>query len=115
MIEKKFAPNINLFERMQPTKLDTGISVTNRPFRMNRVEKLETNDFKSVFSGLVENFNRELNAPDQLMKDVMEENGNVDIHDVMTAMAKAELGVTVATNITTKVIQAYDKIMQIQL
>ena len=45
----------------------------------------------------------------------MEENGNADIHDVMTAMAKAELGVTVATNITTKIVQAYDKIMQIQL
>lgn len=115
MIEKKFAPNINLFERMQPTKLDTGISYNNTPMRLNRVEKLETNDFKSVFSGLVENFNTELNAPDQLMKDVMQENSNTDIHDVMTAMAKAELGVTVATNITTKVIQAYDKIMQIQL
>ena len=57
MIEKKFAPNINLFERMQPTKLDTGVGGI-APFRMNRVEKLETNDFKSVFSGLVENFNR---------------------------------------------------------
>ena len=114
MIEKKFAPNINLFERMQPTKLDTGVGGIS-PFRRGRVEKLETNDFKSVFSGLVENFNRELNAPDQLMKDVMEENGNADIHDVMTAMAKAELGVTVATNITTKVIQAYEKITQIQL
>ncbi len=114
MIEKKFAPNINLFERIQPTKLNTGLDGMNG-MRMNRIEKLETNDFKAVFSGLVENFNRELNAPDQLMKDVMEENGNADIHDVMTAMAKAELGVTVATNITTKVIQAYDKIMQIQL
>ena len=114
MIEKKFAPNINLFERMQPTKLNTGIDGMN-PMRMSRVEKLETNDFKSVFFFLLENFNRELNAPDQLMKDVMEENGNADIHDVMTALAKSELGVTVATNITTKIIQAYDKIMQIQL
>lgn len=114
MIEKKFAPNINLFERIQPTKLNTSIDGMGS-MRMGRVEKLETNDFKSVFSGLVENFNRELNAPDQLMKDVMEENGNADIHDVMTAMAKAEIGVTVATNITTKIIQAYDRISQIQL
>lgn len=99
---------------MQPTKLNTGLDGMNG-MRMGRVEKLETGNFKSVFSGLIENFNQELNAPDQLMKDVMEENGNADIHDVMTAMAKAELGVTVATNITTKVIQAYDKVMQIQL
>lgn len=114
MIERKFAPNVNLFERMQPTKLNTGIGDMS-PMRLGRVEKLETGDFKSVFSGLVENFNSELNAPDELMKDVMQGSGNADIHDVMTAMAKAELGVTVATNITTKVIQAYEKIMQIQL
>ena len=72
MIERKFAPNVNLFERMQPTKLNTGISYDMSPMRLNRVEKLETNDFKSVFTGLVENFKRELNAPDQLMKYVME-------------------------------------------
>ena len=53
MIEKKFAPNINLFERMQPTKLDTGISYNNSPMRLGRVEKLETNDFKSVFKSTV--------------------------------------------------------------
>ena len=40
---------------------------------------------------------------------------NVDIHDVMTAMAKAELGVNIATGITGKVIQAYEKITQIQV
>lgn len=44
MIEKKFAPNINLFERMQPTKLDTGVGGIS-PFRMGRVEKLETKRF----------------------------------------------------------------------
>lgn len=115
MIERKFVPNVNLFERMQPTKLSTGISNDSSPMRLNRVEKLETNDFKSVFSGLIENFNQELNAPDQLLKDAMQESSNVDIHDVMTAMSKAEIGVTVATNVTTKIIQAYDKIMQIQL
>lgn len=113
MIEKKLAPNINIFERIQPTKLNTGSGVT--PMRMGRIEKLETSDFKAVFSGLIENFNHELNAPDQLLKDAMMESSNVDIHDVMTAMAKAELGVSVATQITGKIIQAYDKIMQIQL
>ncbi len=115
MIEKKFAPNVNLFERIQPTKLNTGISYDMSPMRLNRMEKLEANDFKAVFSGLIENFNQELNAPDQLLKDTMQGSNNVDIHDVMTAMAKAEVGVTVATNITTKIVQAYDKIMQIQI
>ena len=40
---------------------------------------------------------------------------NVDIHDVMTAMSKAELAVNITTTVTGKVIQAYDKIMQLQI
>ena len=45
----------------------------------------------------------------------MQGNTNVDIHDVMTAMAKSEISVNVATQLTGKVIQAYDKVMQIQV
>ena len=56
-----------------------------------------------------------MEAPDNLLKDVMMGNENVDIHDVMTAMSKAELSISIATTITGKVIQAYDKIMQIQI
>lgn len=113
MIERKLAPNINLFERIQPTKLSTGTSMTS--MRLGRIEKPETGNFSAVFSGLVENLNQELNAPDQLLKDAMQENSNVDIHDVMTAMSKAEIGISVATTITGKIIQAYDRITQIQL
>ena len=40
---------------------------------------------------------------------------NVDIHDVMVAMSKAEISVNIATTAVGKVIQAYDKIMQIQI
>lgn len=71
--------------------------------------------FKGVMSGLAQNLNQEMNAPDQLLKDSMSGNSDVDIHDVMTAMAKAEISVNVATQLTTKVIQAYDKIMQISV
>ena len=56
-----------------------------------------------------------MEAPDNLLKDAMMGSENVDVHDVMTAMAKAELSVSVATTITGKVIQAYDKIMQLQI
>ena len=45
----------------------------------------------------------------------MSGNKNVDIHDVMTAMAKSEVSVNVATQMVGKVIQAYDRIMQIQV
>ena len=42
-------------------------------------------------------------------------NNGTDIHDVITAINKADLTVTVATQITTKIVQAYEKITQIQV
>lgn len=109
-----FYPQYDLAGRIQHTKLDPGFSGIPSA-RMTRVETPATSDFKQVMSGLVENLNTELNAPDNMLKDVMSGNKNVDIHDVMTAMAKSEISINVATQITGKVIQAYDKVMQIQV
>ena len=109
-----FYPNINLADRIQHTKLAPGIGGMPSA-RMERVETPATGDFKTVFSGLVENFNNELNAPDDMLKDVMSGNTNIDIHDVMIAMSKSEITVNVATQAVGKVIQAYEKIMQIQV
>ena len=85
-----FYPHYDLAGRIQHTKLDTGLYGI-PPARMNRVESTGSPDFKQVMSGLIENFNAELNEPDNLLKDAMSGNGNVDIHDVMTAMAKSEI------------------------
>ena len=109
-----FYPSYNLPARIQHTKLDSGLYGIPSA-RMERMETPATGDFKAVFSGLVENFNQELNAPDNLLKDVMSGNNNIDIHDVMTAMAKSEIAVNIATTAVGKVIQAYDKVMQIQV
>src|SRR5574344_686797 len=109
-----FYPRYDLAGRMQQTKFDPGIGGMPSA-RMNRVEEPATGDFKQVMSGLIEKFNGELNAPDSLMKDVMNGSDDVDIHDVMTAMAKAEINVNVATQFTGKIIQTYDKIMQLQV
>jgi len=109
-----FYPSIDLAGRIQCSKMDAGFGGIPSA-RMDSIEKPETLNFKGVMSGLVENLNQDLNAPDQLLKDAMTGNNNVDIHDVMTSMAKAELSVNVATQVTSKVIQAYDKIMAIQV
>jgi flagellar hook-basal body complex protein FliE len=109
-----FYPQYDLAGRIQHTKLDTGFDSIPSA-RMSRVETQSGPDFKQVMSGLAEDLNTQLNAPDNLLKDVMAGNKNVDIHDVMTAMAKSEITVNVATQITGKVIQAYDKIIQIQV
>ena len=106
-------PQYDLSSRIQHTKFSSGFGMPS--IRMDRVEKPETQDFKQVMSGLVENLNSEINAPDNMLKDVMSGNQNVDIHDVMTAMAKSEISVSVATQITGKVINAYDRIMQISV
>ncbi len=111
---KGFYPQYELAGRIQHTKLDTGFSGIPSA-RMNRIETTSSPDFKQVMSGLIENFNAELNAPDNLLKDAMSGNNNVDIHDVMTAMAKSEVSVNVATQMVGKVIQAYDRVMQIQV
>ena len=79
------------------------------------VESTESPNFKQVFTGLMEDLNTEMNAPDNLLKDVMSGNQNVDIHDVMTAMAKSEISVNVATQIVGKVINAYDRVSQISV
>ncbi|HCB11772.1 MAG TPA: flagellar hook-basal body complex protein FliE [Cyanobacteria bacterium UBA11991] len=108
-----YFPNYDLAGRIQHTKFASGFNMPS--IRMDRVEKPETQDFKQVFSGLVENFNQDLNAPDDLLKDVMQGNKNVDIHDVMVAMSKTEISVNIATQMVGKVINAYDRVMQINI
>jgi len=78
-------------------------------------ETQQSGSFKDVMAGVAQGLNNDLAAPDKLLKSAMAGDSDVDIHDVMTAMAKAEISVSVATQITSKVIQAYDKIMQISV
>jgi len=104
-----FTPKINLNDRMETSKISTSLT----PMRFKNVEQPETTDFKAVFSGLVENLNREINAPDELTKDAML--GKADVHDVMAAIAKSEININIATTVAGKVIQTYEKIMQIQI
>lgn len=101
-------PKINLFERMEAAKLDSLA-----PGRFKSIEQPETKDFKAVFSGLVENLNRDINAPDQVLNDAML--GQADVHDVMVAIQKADIETTMATTVVGKVIQAYEKISQINI
>lgn len=108
---------VNLTGHIQNSPTDMGIgSMPSMPtMKVNSIDETQSGSFKGFMSGLVGNLNQSLNAPDQLLKDAMTGNNDVDIHDVMTAMAKAEISVNVATQVTSKVIQAYDKIMQISV
>ena len=112
MLTNRLVPNIDMFNRIEPTKYtDMGV----QGLRFTSVEQPETSDFKAVFSGLVENLNQDISKPDELLKQQMMGNENVDIHDVVIAINKAQTEIQLATNVTTKIIQAYEKVMNIQI
>lgn len=112
MISNKVTPNIDLFARIEPSKYtDMGT----HSFRFKSIEQPETPDFKTVFTGLVENLNQDIKKPDQLLQDYMTGVGNVDVHDIMIAVNKTEAAAQLATSVTTKIINVYDKIMQINI
>lgn len=74
----------------------------------------EIPSFTNVMTGLVKDLDSTVKAPDAVMESAMLGNG-ADIHDVMISMSKAEVSLNIATQMTTKVIQAYEKIMAIQV
>ncbi|MBQ2610756.1 flagellar hook-basal body complex protein FliE [bacterium] len=107
-------PHYDLAGSIQKTRLDTGIGSLSQ-MRLGAINEGSNVSFSEVMSGLVDNLNTQLNEPDNLLKDLMSGNKNVDIHDIATAMAKSEISINVATQVTGKVIQAYDRIMQINV
>lgn len=110
MLENRIVPNINIFSNMSSAPID---DFSKKGFSINGSS--QGSDFKSVLSGLVSNLNNEVEKPDQLLSAQMSGNPDVDIHDVMTAISKAEIGVTLATQMTSKVIAAYNSVMQISI
>ena len=104
---------LNLFGHVEAAKIDSGLPLK-APF-IDEINSTQKSDFKTVFSGLAQELNTNMERPDALLADLISGKPNVDIHDVMTAISKAELGLTISTQITTKVIQAYDRVSQIQV
>src|SRR5574344_496249 len=104
MISDFYPNNDFLVGSIQSGKLDTRLDDMPSA-RMGSIEEPNGLSFKGVMNNMVGNLNNQVNEPDKLLKDVMAGNTNVDIHDVMTSMAKAELSINVATQVTGKVIQ----------
>lgn len=107
----KFVPNINIQNGMEASKLYNYAN----PVRLEGfVQETKGESFKDVMGGMVGNLNETIQAPDGLMENAMMGKG-ADVHDVIVAMTKAELGINIATQVTTKVVQSYEKIMSIQV
>ncbi len=110
MIENRLVPNINIFSNsLSSMPIDEfsqkGFGVSNT----------QGSDFKTVLSGMVSNLNNEIEKPDQLLTEQMMGNSDVDIHDVMAAISKAEIGISLATQVTSKVVSAYNTVMNISI
>lgn len=70
--------------------------------------------FGNVITDLASNVNATIAKPDEMMRETVL-HGTYDIHDVMLANSKADLAINLTSQFTTKVIQAYDRVMQIQV
>lgn len=106
-----FIPKVQLAREIADTKVYS----FDRPVRFEGFNDTpEIPEFKAVMTDMAKQLDATVKAPDQVMQDAIVGN-NADVHDVMIAISKAELGVNVATQVTTKVIQAYEKIMSIQV
>ena len=113
MIESRLVPNVNIF-----SDINSSVPVdefSQKGFGVSNLNESNGASFKDVLSGLVTNLNNEIEKPDQLLNEQMMGNSEVDIHDVVTAMAKAELGISMAAQMTSKVVTAYNTVMQISI
>ena len=107
----KHFPKLGLISSIQNSKLNTNM----QPLRLDGIDtQNKIGTFSETMINMARNLNETVNAPDTVMQDMLTGNG-ADIHDVITAINKAELSVTMATQMTTKDVQAYEKIMNIQV
>ena len=101
---------VNFFEmhginEMPSMRLNGNISINEQDTNVK--------SFKETFSDMISEMNEITNKPEQVAAAAMQ--GKADIHEVMSAIAQSELTVQAATTITGKILQTYEKIMQIQI
>ena len=96
---------MNGIEGMKPMQLNGNISLNS--------DEVNIKSFKDVVGDLMSEVNAVTNKPEQMATAAMQ--GKADIHDVMAAIAQSELTVQAATTVTGKILQTYEKIMQIQI
>lgn len=113
MIENRIVPNMNIFSDINA--LGRVDDFSKKSFSINPENGNNGSDFKTVLSGLVSNLNEGIQEPDRLMNQQMMGNPDVDIHDVMTAIAKADISISMAAQMTSKVVTAYNTVMNISI
>ena len=94
------------FQRLNKTQpIETDISINS--------SDMKAGSFKDVVLNMMNEINETTSKPKEVLNDAMQ--GKADIHDVMVAVANSELTVQAATTVTGKILQTYEKIMQISI
>ena len=98
---------INFFQtnKIQPMQLTGSASID--------AQNTNVKSFKETVAGMINELNEVTQKPQELTNDMLQ--GKADIHDVMASIAQSELTVQAATVFTGKILQTYEKIMQIQI
>lgn len=96
---------VNFFKHKQIAPMEGTLSI-NTP-------EISQKTFKDTVIDMISELNEVTKKPQELSNDFMQ--GKADIHDVMSAIAQSEITVQAATTMTGKILQTYEKIMQIQI
>jgi flagellar hook-basal body complex protein FliE len=78
------------------------------------LQSVQGPSFQQAITQSLQSINNTARAPDRLLQEAIT-TGRVDIHEVMIANTKAELAINMTSTVVTKAIQAYDRILQIQV
>ena len=97
--------NFPKMQSVEPMGLSGNITINSN--------EMNVKSFKDVVADMVQEMNEITNKPEQMVQAAMQ--GKADIHDVMASIAQSELTVQAATTFTGKILQTYEKIMQIQI
>lgn len=96
---------VNFFKHKPIQPLEGSLSLS--------APEISQKTFKDTVVDMMAELNEVTKRPQELSNDFMQ--GKADIHDVMSAIAQSEITVQAATTMTGKILQTYEKIMQIQI
>lgn len=97
------------------SKKAQGMQFSGMPQKMDvqGVEK-PSKSFVQTMDDLVGEWDKSMKEPEKLMERYLTV-GDVDVHDLMIANTKSDITVNIASQIATKIVQAYERVQQIQV
>jgi flagellar hook-basal body complex protein FliE len=109
-----YTPKINPFTNTSNVAFKGAMSFPDTSRGISALDAPQKTSFKDVMGNLIKDTDNTLTKPDELMNRALT-TGDVDIHEVMIANTKADMAINIVSQVATKVIQAYERVQQIQV